>query len=72
MSNHVIGTCGNCGGPVSLPVAWYGTQRATPTCENCGAKAKVAHGPTLPMGQPANEHVAEILAAIARARGEQP
>lgn len=50
MSNgHIIGSCGICGGAVSVPLAWYGINRPTPTCESCGATAKPRHGPTLPM-----------------------
>lgn len=49
MLNTIIGTCGNCGGPVEVPHAWYATIPPTPTCRDCGATAKPSYGPTLPM-----------------------
>ena len=45
-------TCGNCGGPVKVPAAWYATIPPTPTCAHCGATARMNHGPVLPMEQP--------------------
>ena len=50
--NTTVGTCGNCGGPVRVPAAWYATIPPTPTCAHCGATAKANHGPVLPMEQP--------------------
>jgi hypothetical protein len=47
--NTTVGTCGNCGGPVQVPTAWYGVNEPTPTCAHCGATAKRNYGPTLPM-----------------------
>ena len=48
-----VGTCGNCGGPVTVPTVWMGVIPPTPTCEHCGAIPAAAHGPVLPMQQPA-------------------
>lgn len=47
--NTTVGTCGNCGGPVQVPTAWYGVLPPTPTCGQCGATAKPNHGRVLPM-----------------------
>ena len=47
-----VGTCGNCGGAVTVPAAWYATIPPTPTCVRCGAAAKMQHGPVLPMEEP--------------------
>jgi hypothetical protein len=44
-----LGTCGICGGRVSVPTAWYGTQLPAPACETCGAKARNAYGPVIDM-----------------------
>ena len=44
-----IGTCGRCGGRVSVPRVWMGTIPPTPTCESCGAIPREAHGPVIPM-----------------------
>lgn len=43
------GTCGNCGGPVETPVAWYGVYPPVPTCRHCGATPLNSAGPRLPM-----------------------
>ena len=47
-----VGTCGLCGGKVSVPTVWMSVIPPTPICEDCGATAKVNHGPTLPMNPP--------------------
>jgi hypothetical protein len=47
--SQVIGTCGNCGGPVSYPNNWMGTGRPSARCENCKSEAENNWGPTLPM-----------------------
>ena len=43
------GICGNCGGTVSTPKAWYGNYPPTPQCESCGAEPQNAHEPVLKM-----------------------
>lgn len=45
MSN-VIGTCGKCGGPVVMPQLMV---NPVACCQSCGARAKNAHGPVIPM-----------------------
>lgn len=45
----VVGTCGICGGPVSVPGVWSGIIPPTPTCRDCGATAVPNHGPVMPM-----------------------
>lgn len=48
--DHVIvGTCGICGGPVTLPRIWGGVNLPPKTCATCGATAKESYGPILPM-----------------------
>lgn len=45
-----VGRCGECGGVVSVPEVWAGTQRPPERCEECGAEADPARGlPHLPM-----------------------
>jgi hypothetical protein len=44
-----IGTCGNCGGRVTVPELWSATVPAVPTCEACGARQKQSHGPVIDM-----------------------
>lgn len=46
--NKVIGSCSLCGGPVVAPDVWYGINLPTPTCVQCGAKARPS-GPVIPM-----------------------
>lgn len=43
---NVIGTCSECGGPVSLPMMHL---RPEPSCERCGAVAQNGYGPVIPM-----------------------
>ena len=45
----VVGTCGRCGGPVTIPSVWGGIIPPTPTCGNCGAIPAETHGPVMPM-----------------------
>lgn len=49
INGPVIGTCGNCGGPVSVPAIWHGVSRPTPRCERCHAAPQQSFGPILPM-----------------------
>lgn len=37
MTYRIIGRCSLCGGNVTLPETWAGTQPPTPGCMNCGA-----------------------------------
>ena len=46
---QTIGSCSKCGGPVQLPMFWGGSIPPKPTCGDCGAVAKQAHGPVIPM-----------------------
>ena len=52
MTMNTVGTCGNCGGPVQVPLVWFGTVPPTPTCAHCGATTRANHGPVLPMHPP--------------------
>lgn len=45
-----IGTCGNCGGPVTVPSVWHGVIHPTPKCDRCGATPREAFGPVMEMG----------------------
>lgn len=46
----IVGKCGKCGGIVSTPRVWAGTNRPPETCESCGATASETRGlPTIPM-----------------------
>lgn len=47
MSNQIIGTCSNCGGPVKMPTMMVDPR---PCCTRCGATPKgPAYGPVIPM-----------------------
>ena len=43
-----VGTCGLCGGQVTVPGVWQSIIPPVPTCEACGASV-AEHGPVLPM-----------------------
>ena len=45
----IVGTCGNCGGPVQIPECWGGSTPPPKKCAHCGATAKPNFGPVLPM-----------------------
>lgn len=47
--NQTVGTCGECGGRVSVPRVWMGLVPPIPTCESCGATKKQPHGPKIEM-----------------------
>lgn len=49
MSDIIKGTCGACGGPVTVPAVWMGINPPTPSCKQCGRFAAAAFGPTIPM-----------------------
>lgn len=49
-TGNVVGTCGNCGGAVRLPLYWLGVVPPVPRCESCGATTATSpYGPVLPM-----------------------
>ena len=52
MNHRTVGTCGSCGGAVTVPTAWHGIYPPTPTCRKCGATPVENHGPVLPMQPP--------------------
>lgn len=62
-----IGTCGICGGPVSIPSVWFGTVPPDAACERCGARPKNQYGPVLPM-EDARQYIME--AAELRTTGQ--
>ncbi len=48
----IRGTCGNCGGPVTVPDMWGDSIPPVPRCNDCGATAKKPFGATIPMNPP--------------------
>lgn len=48
MSIEIVGTCGNCGGRVTVPTVYHSIIPPVPRCESCKATV-AAHGPVLPM-----------------------
>lgn len=44
----IIGTCGDCGGPVKTPHMWSSTLPPPKQCAHCGMEAS-DHGPVIPM-----------------------
>jgi hypothetical protein len=51
-SRSTVGTCGSCGGRVSVPTVWMSVVPPVPMCETCGATARPDHGPVVPMNPP--------------------
>jgi hypothetical protein len=49
----IVGTCGNCGGPVVMNITWLQVE-PRPTCRDCGAMAKNKYGNTIEMEQKEN------------------
>ena len=50
-NRQVVGTCGNCGGAVTLPIVWMSVVPPVASCEDCGATVAQG-GPILPMNLP--------------------
>lgn len=44
---QTVGTCGVCGGEVTVPTVYWSVIPPKPTCEQCGAV--ISAGPVLPM-----------------------
>lgn len=40
MTKKIVGTCGNCGGNVTVPMVWHGIYPPKPSCDSCGASPK--------------------------------
>jgi len=59
-----VGTCGCCGGRVSVPMVWHGVVPPIPTCESCGATVRQAFGPVLPMDPPRKQRFAGSSTAL--------
>lgn len=47
--NRTVGTCGACGGRVSVPASWLSTVPPVPACEACGRQAARPWGPVVEM-----------------------
>ena len=62
MNKQTVGTCGLCGGAVTVPQFFMSVVPPTPTCEDCGATAKPNHGPVLPMNPPQRWYVTDHTA----------
>ena len=52
INGRIVGTCGNCGGPVTMPEMWLSLNKSGPRCERCGARACEGFGPPVPMRAP--------------------
>ena len=50
--NKPVGTCGRCGGPVTVPSPWFGVQPPQARCESCGAVPRNLFGPRIDMDEP--------------------
>lgn len=46
---EIIGTCGSCGGMVTLPDYWHGIKPPVPRCTQCGRTKKNPYGPRIEM-----------------------
>ena len=47
--HRVIGTCSECGGPVTVPQIWMGVHPPTPQCLSCHAIPENPFGPEIKM-----------------------
>jgi uncharacterized Zn finger protein (UPF0148 family) len=54
---NTIGTCSNCGGPVT-------STDGLPKCSNCGAEAESANGPTIKMKSAVNSSMDSLRATL--------
>lgn len=55
MTHQLLGTCGRCGGSVTVPTIWHGVIPPVPTCQSCGAVPRSALLPVLEMAEPPRE-----------------
>lgn len=49
MNKQTVGTCGNCGGAVQVPMIFHSVVPPRPQCSRCYAYAAEDHGPVIPM-----------------------
>lgn len=49
INKKTVGTCGNCGGAVQVPMIFYSVVPPRPQCSSCHAYAAEDHGPVIPM-----------------------
>jgi hypothetical protein len=49
MNKQTLGTCGNCGGAVTVDTIFFSVVPPKPSCESCGAQPVECHGPVIPM-----------------------
>lgn len=50
-----VGTCGNCGGRVTIAEFWSGSAPQTPRCKSCGAATRPNYGRVLDMVPPEDQ-----------------
>lgn len=65
MSMQVIGSCGRCGGPVTMPMYWGGTVPPVGTCQRCGATAKQSGSPVIDMDPPPEVRIPKLGGPVA-------
>ncbi len=58
--DQIIGTCGKCGGPVQIPMVWYGIIPPTPQCAFCHSIPENAFGPRLRMLPNSEKPITEV------------
>lgn len=49
MNKQTVGTCGNCGGKVSVDTIYWSIVPPRPQCERCGSFAAEDYGPVIQM-----------------------
>jgi hypothetical protein len=54
MTYKAVGTCGSCGGCVSVPYVWNGLHPPKPQCLQCGKHPKESFGKIIPMEDSTN------------------
>ena len=60
---RTVGTCGRCGGPVTVPLVFHSISPPTPSCDACGARPKQAHGPVMDMDRRVSRTAVPFVAA---------
>ncbi len=68
MSERTVGTCGNCGGAVTVPTVFMSVVPPVPCCKRCGAVPKQVHGPVVEM-EPRRDRVSIEVSPYDVSRG---
>lgn len=68
--SRTVGTCGACGGRVSVPSVWHGVVPPVPECESCGRTPKQPHGPKIEMDERPGRLIEQLAEATRQRTGQ--